>query len=121
MLNHESRIKKRNEYLEISLQTKEKISRGRGIINRGKGRRGRSYFQFGRRHGAENQVEQPLSQSQNQRERGIFYKSNIHCYYFKRYGNFESGCRKKQANQTYEELMYATWKKKLIQCFYHTQ
>jgi hypothetical protein len=110
LLTHESRFSRNTESLENAFQSQASISRGRGRGNRSRGRRGRGHSQTRERSTSEcseqsEQSEQPQRHSQNQRGRGINFnqsrwtdKSRIQCYYCKKFGHYESECRKKQAD-----------------------
>lgn len=110
ILNYESRLNARNESLENAFQSQLNINRGTGRGQRGyrgRGRSGRRSFQFDHRNATSSQAEQPSNQPQNQRGRSRFSrgrgrgrtdKSAVQCYYCKRYGHYESDCRRKQSD-----------------------
>jgi hypothetical protein len=112
LVTHETRLHLTDESIANAFKTQFSFGRGRG---RGRGRdhqgRGRSHINphssGGHRQQQPNQHFQAhKQQNQNQsfqpqrgRERSSNEKSSIQCYYCKKYGYYESKCRKKQADQ----------------------
>jgi hypothetical protein len=114
LVTHETRLHLTDESISNSFKTQFSFSRGRGR-GRSRGHQGRGRNQSnphssgGNRQQYSNQnfqgqKQQQQNQHQNfqpQRGRGrrSNEKSSIQCYYCKRYGNYESECRKKQVDQ----------------------
>jgi hypothetical protein len=90
LLSHETRLHLEDESIGNSFKTQFSFSRGRG---RGRGRSPRNnHSGEGHTHQNKNQNFQP----QRGRGRRSNEKSSIQCYYCKKYGHYESECRKKK-------------------------
>jgi hypothetical protein len=114
LVTHETRLHLTDESISNSFKTQFSFSRGRGR-GRSRGHQGRGRNQSnphssgGNRQQYSNQNFQgQKQQQQNQHEnfqpqrgrgRRSNEKSSIQCYYCKKYGNYESECSKKQADE----------------------
>jgi hypothetical protein len=111
LVTHETRLHLTDESISNAFKTQFSFSRGRGR-GRGRGHQGRGsttsnpHSSGGNRQQIQNQNFQGhRQQNQNQnfqpqrgRGRRSNDKSSIQCYYCKKYGHYESECRKKQAD-----------------------
>eukprot|EP00253_Pinus_taeda_P019173 PITA_19173 len=108
MITHEQRLSRNeNSSLEQAFKTQMSFGRGRGQGRGNKRGRGRSQNRGGRNspanaQGRGNNSNQNQGQGSNQQSgqhhaQGQRYeKSNVQCYYCKKYGHYASECRKKQ-------------------------
>ena len=114
--------------MDISLQTQATINRGRGRGNRGRGRRGRSSFyliadivlkikqdNLYHSHKIKKEEEEAIEEEVDliNQTYNVITAKNIDILRV-------SVGRNKQT-RIEEELMFPTWKRELIQCFYHAQ
>jgi sarcosine oxidase delta subunit len=82
-------------------KTQNTFNRGRGRGNRGRNQRGRGRGNQNAEDKTHKGTTQQSKDPQNQRGRGRKWtdKSIIQCYYCRKYGHYESECRKKQSDQ----------------------
>jgi hypothetical protein len=114
LVTHETRLHLTDESISNAFKTQFSFSRGRGrgrsIGHQGRGRnQSNPHSSGGNRQQYSNQNFQGQKQQQQNQHRNFQpqrgrgrrsnEKSSIQCYYCKRYGNYESKCRKKQAYQ----------------------
>jgi hypothetical protein len=100
LLSHETRLHLEDESIANAFKTQFSFNRGRGR-GRGKSHKGRGISPRNH-HSGEGHTHQNQHQNfQPQRGRGRRSndKASIQCYYYKKYGHYESECRKKQADQ----------------------
>ena len=113
LYNHEDRLNKRNgNSLENAFKTQMTFGRGRGRGNagfRGRGR-GRNNFQKEERSpdsgGRRNQYSYSRGSYNNQTSQR-YDKSNIQCYYCKKFGHFANECHKKQADMSKQNANFS--------------
>jgi hypothetical protein len=87
--------------MEHAFKTQSYFSRGRGRGNKGRNQRGRGRdnYNIEDRHTKEQQQKSKDSHNQRGRGRKWIDKSIIQCYYCRKYGHYESECRKKKSDQ----------------------
>eukprot|EP00253_Pinus_taeda_P026344 PITA_26344 len=108
LITHEQRLSRnQNSSIEQAFKTQMSFGRGRGQGRGNKRRRGRSQNRGGRNspanaQGRGNNSDQNQSHGSSQ-QRGQHHaqaqryeKSNVQCYYCKKYGHYANECRKKQ-------------------------
>jgi hypothetical protein len=108
LITHEQRLSRnQNSSLEQAFKTQMSFGRGRGQGRGNKRGRGRSQNRGGRNSPAnaqgrgsnpnQNQGQGSSQQREQHHAQGQRYeKSNVQCYYCKKYGHYASDCRKKQ-------------------------
>ena len=108
LITHEQRLSRnQNSSLEQAFKTQMSFGRGRGQGRGNKRGRGRSQNRGGRNSPAnaqgrgsnpnQNQGQGSSQQREQHHAQGQRYeKSNVQCYYCKKYGHYASECRKKQ-------------------------
>jgi hypothetical protein len=114
LVTHETRLHLTDESISNAFKTQFSFSRGRGR-GRSRGHQGRGSNQSNPHSSGGNRQQYPNQNFQGQRQqqqnqhqnfqpqrgrgRRSNEKSSIQCYYCKKYGHYESECRKKQADQ----------------------
>eukprot|EP00253_Pinus_taeda_P025630 PITA_25630 len=108
LITHEQRLSRNeNSSLEKAFKTQMSFGRGRGQGRGNKRGRGRSQNRGGRNNAAnaqgrgnnpnQNQGQGSSQQREQHHAQGQRYeKSNVQCYYYKKYGHYANECRKKQ-------------------------